>query len=398
VVPCLVLAWPRQGEPEAIRPARAPFMFTFDVNCAPFTFDAHSDVAAEISARSRCNIAQRRTGAIKTAVEGGPRGHQGGEGLQINEGGFTGSCWTCGGCHRSDRCEIKWLRQLSRSIRRLAQGGRDESWLVHKARETVGQVRRMKTPGPTAIPIFELPRPREKTGGGGRPGSLAIRKAKRPRKRKMKTKTKTAAAQEQGMQQEADAAVERQAAIDETVEALFERYAAEENSRRRGRRGMVGAAVKEKEEVQQEEDSRWAAAKKKEVQQEEDSRWAAVKEKEEVQQEEDSRWAAAAGKEEADAAEENSRSSDNCRGRRGGMVSSSSERQDERMQQEKHLPADLKTFERQLMQLEKHLPANLKPFERQLVHEMAEEAGLSHESVGEGATRHIVLRHKTIFV
>jgi len=337
-------------------------MFTFDVNCAPFTC---SDVAAEISARSRCNIAQRRTGAIKTAVEGGPRRHQGGEGLQINEGGFTGSCWTCGGCHRSDRCEIKWLRQLSRSIRRLAQGGRDESWLVHKARETLGQVRRMKTPGPTAIPIFELPTPREKTGGGGRPGSLAIRKAKRPRKRKMKTKTKTAAAQEQGMQQEADAAVERQAAIDKTVEALFERYAAEENSRRRGRRGMVGAAVKEKEEVQQEEDSRWAAA---------------------------------AGKEEADAAEENSRSSDNCRGRRGGMVSSSSERQDERMQQEKHLPANLKPFERQLMQLEKHLPANLKPFERQLVHEMAEEAGLSHESVGEGATRHIVLRHKTIFV
>ena len=113
-------------------------------------------------------------------------------------------------------------------------------WLVYKARVTLGQVKRMRTPGPTAIPIFELPKPREKTGGGGRPVSLAIRKAKRPRKRrKMKTKTKTAAAQEQGMQQEADAAVERQAAIDETVEALFERYAAEENSRRRGRRGMV---------------------------------------------------------------------------------------------------------------------------------------------------------------
>ena len=104
--------------------------------------------------------------------------------------------------------------------------------------------------------------------------------------------------------------------------------------------------------------------------QEEESRWAAemqtAKENETTQQEEDSRWAAAKGTEEADAAEENSRS----RGRRGGMV----------------------------WQAAKHLPANLKPFERQLVHEMAEEAGLSHESVGKGATRHIVLQHKTIFV
>ena len=149
----------------------------------------------------------------------------------------------CGGCHRSDRCEIKWLRQFSRGIRRLTQGGRDESWLVHKARETLGQVKRMKTPGPTAIPIFELPRPREKTGGGGRPVSLAIRKAKRPRKRrKRKTKTKTAAAQEQGMQQEEDS---RWAALKEKEEA----DAAEENSRRRGRRGVVWAAVKEKEEA-----------------------------------------------------------------------------------------------------------------------------------------------------
>ena len=185
-------------------PARAPFMFTFDVNCAPFTCDAHSDVAAKISARLRWNVAQRRTGAIKTAVEGGPRAFQGGEGAQINEGGFNESCWTCGGCHRSDRCEIKCLRQLERSIRRLSQGGRDDSWLVDKARETLGQVKRMRTPGPTAIPIFELPRPRDKTGGGGQPVSLATRKGRRPRKkRKIKMKTKTAVvvvkAQEQEM-------------------------------------------------------------------------------------------------------------------------------------------------------------------------------------------------------
>ena len=43
-------------------------MFTFDVNCVPFKPDVHSDVAAEISARSRWNIAQRRTGGVKTAA------------------------------------------------------------------------------------------------------------------------------------------------------------------------------------------------------------------------------------------------------------------------------------------------------------------------------------------
>ena len=61
-------------------------MCTFDVNCAPFTCDAHSDVASKIAAHSRWNIAQRRTGAVKTAVEGGPRALQGDEGAQINEG------------------------------------------------------------------------------------------------------------------------------------------------------------------------------------------------------------------------------------------------------------------------------------------------------------------------
>ena len=193
-------------------------MFTFDMNCAPFTCDAHSDVAAGISARSRWNIPPGTTGGVRTAVEGGPRGLQGGEGPQVNEGGFNRSCWTCGGCYKSDRCEMKWLRQLERSIRRLSQGGRDESWLVDKARETVGQVRRMKTPGPSAIPIFELPRPRGKMGGGGKPVSLATRKEKRPRtRRKTKTKTMTAdvvfKAQEQVMHMQEEeirwAAVER---------------------------------------------------------------------------------------------------------------------------------------------------------------------------------------------
>jgi len=214
-------------------------MFTFDVNCAPFTCDAHSDVAAKISARSRWNIAHGRTGGVKTAVEGGPRGLQGGGGPQINEGGFKGSCWTCGGCHRSDRCEVKWLRQLERSIRRLSQGGRDESWLVNKARETVGQVRKRKTPGPTAITIFTLPRPREKMGGGGRPVSLATRKVKRPRKRR-KTKTKTADVVVKARQQ----VMHRQ---EEESRWAAEVQAAEEDKR-----------------TQQEEDSRWAAAQRKE--------------------------------------------------------------------------------------------------------------------------------------
>ena len=77
-------------------------------------------------------------------------------------------------------------------------------WLVYKARATLGQVKRMRTPGPTAIPIFELPRPRDKTGGGGQPVPRATRKGRRPRKkRKIKMKTKTAVvvvkAQEQEM-------------------------------------------------------------------------------------------------------------------------------------------------------------------------------------------------------
>ena len=259
-------------------------MFTFDVNCAPFTCDAHSDVAAKILARSRWNIAQRRTGAFKIAVEGGPRGLQGGEGPQTNEGGFCGSCWTCGGGHRSDRCEIKWLRQFERSIRRLSQGGRDDLWLVHKTRATLGQVKRMRTPGPTAIPIFELPRPRDKTGGGGQPVPRATRKGRRPRKkRKIKMKTKTA---------------------------------------------VVVVKAQEQEMHRQEEESRWAA----EMQ--------AAKENERTQQEEDSRWAAAKGKEEADAAETKTKTEEaEAQRRRIGMLwqaaidetaEALSERQDER--------------------------------------------------------------------
>ena len=89
--------------------------------------------SAETSACLRWNIAQRRTGGVKTAVERGPRGLQGGDCLQINKGRFGGSCWTCarGGCHRSDRCEAESWQQFLRSIQRLAQGGRDE------ARETL---------------------------------------------------------------------------------------------------------------------------------------------------------------------------------------------------------------------------------------------------------------------
>ena len=162
---CLALAErSRQGEPEAMMPTRIPSMFTFKVNCVPFMPDVNSDVAVEISARLRWNIAKRRVAGVTTAVEGGSCGLQGGECPQTNEGGFSGSCWTCGGCHRSGRCELKWRRLFARSIRRLAQGGHDESWLVHKARETLGQVKRRRTPGPTEIAIFELPRPREKEG------------------------------------------------------------------------------------------------------------------------------------------------------------------------------------------------------------------------------------------
>ena len=39
-----------------------------------------------------------------------------------------------------------------------------------------------------------------------------------------------------------------------------------------------------------------------------------------------------------------------------------------------------------------HCPSDLNTYERMLLHEMAEEKGLEHESIGEGKKRHIVLK------
>jgi hypothetical protein len=118
----------------------------------------------------------------------------------------------------------------------------------------------MRTPGPTAIPILELPRPREKTGGGGRPVSLATRKVKRPRKRrKTKTKTKTA---------DVVVKAQEQAAHRQEEES---RWAAEVQAAKKGAQALQEemAQVKENARTQQEGDCRWAAVKRRQLWKEE---------------------------------------------------------------------------------------------------------------------------------
>ena len=104
---------------------------------------------------------------------------------------FCGECWSCGGWHRIDKCDIRWKRQVANSARRLVQAGKDNSRIAGE--EIMGQVRRPKQPGPAAVEVVELPRPRPrpKAGGGGELASVhAVAEERRP-KRKTKTETKT---------------------------------------------------------------------------------------------------------------------------------------------------------------------------------------------------------------
>ena len=120
---------------------------------------------------------------VKTKVEGGPRGCRGGDDDQTKTtGDFCVECWSCGGCRRIDMCEIRWKRQLANVVRRLVQLGKDDSWIASEVRDMMGQVRRMKQPGPAAVKVVELPRPRPKEGGGGEQASVhAIAAEKRPK-------------------------------------------------------------------------------------------------------------------------------------------------------------------------------------------------------------------------
>jgi len=118
---------------------------------------------------------------VKTEVEGGPRGFRGGED-QRTKTDFGGECWSCGGCHRSDRCEFRWKRQLANAVRRLLQVGKGDLWIASEVRSMMGQVRRSNRPGPAAVKVVELPRPRPKEGGGGEQASVhAIAEEKRPK-------------------------------------------------------------------------------------------------------------------------------------------------------------------------------------------------------------------------
>ena len=54
-------------------------------------------------------------------MEGGPWGSRGGNDDRKKKTNFYGECWSCGGYHRSDRCESRWRRQLANTVRRLVQ-------------------------------------------------------------------------------------------------------------------------------------------------------------------------------------------------------------------------------------------------------------------------------------
>ena len=76
----------------------------------------------------------RKSKVVKTEVEGGPRGFRGGEDRK-EKTEFCGECWSCGGCHRSDRCESRWKRQLANTVRRLVQVGKSDLWIASEVRD-----------------------------------------------------------------------------------------------------------------------------------------------------------------------------------------------------------------------------------------------------------------------
>ena len=133
---------------------------------------------------------------VKTEVEGGPRGFRGGEDRK-EKTEFCGECWSCGGCHRSDRCENRWRRQLANAVRRLVQVGKDVSLIASEVRDMMGQVMRTKQRGPAAVEVVELPRPRPKEGGGEQASVHAIAEERRPKAKAGQAKPRGGRAKEE---------------------------------------------------------------------------------------------------------------------------------------------------------------------------------------------------------
>ena len=127
---------------------------------------------------------------VEIEVEGGPRGLRDDADVQRKKTDFCGECWSCGGCHRSGRCESRWRRQLANTVRRLVQVGKGDSWIASEVREIMGQVRRTKQPGPAAVEVVELARPRPKEGGAGVLASVhAIAEERRPKTKTVRATT-----------------------------------------------------------------------------------------------------------------------------------------------------------------------------------------------------------------
>ena len=94
---------------------------------------------------------QKYEKVVKTEVEGGPHGCRGGDD-QNKKTDFGGECWSCGGCHRSDRCdsEGRWRRQLANAVRRLVQVGKGDQWIareVARGSRCVGECEEVKAAG-----------------------------------------------------------------------------------------------------------------------------------------------------------------------------------------------------------------------------------------------------------
>ena len=95
---------------------------------------------------------------VKIKVEGGPQGCCGGNNDQTKmKTDFCGECWSCGGCHCSNRCESQWRRQLVNSVQQLVQVGKSDLWIASQVCDMMGQVRRTNPPGPAAVEVVELP-------------------------------------------------------------------------------------------------------------------------------------------------------------------------------------------------------------------------------------------------
>ena len=54
---------------------------------------------------------------------------------------LCGECWSCGGCHCSNRCKTQWTRQLRNTVQQFVQVRKCKLWIVSKVCDIMGQVR-----------------------------------------------------------------------------------------------------------------------------------------------------------------------------------------------------------------------------------------------------------------